>query len=258
MACPDGYRESHPSHLTNRPSKHPIRSTKDDEPGGAYVRPDELREAIRRALISASDPARAPGQQAYMKSSMPFLGVPVPEVRKIARASAKGINDPSLLLKAAKQLWDDASHREERYAALALLAASPLKTVPETLTLGEHMVRTGQWWDFTDDVAHRVADAHDVRPEATAALTRAWARDENMWMRRLAIISQLGRRDRVDRALLSDVIVPNVSDPEFFIRNAIGWALRDFARVDPDWVRGFVDNHELSPLSRREALKHLS
>ena len=192
-----------------------------------------------------------------MKSAMPFYGVPVPEVRKIARAHAKGIKDAPLLLGVARQLWDEASHREERYAALALLATAPLKTAPETLTLGEHMVRTGQWWDFTDDVAHRIADAHDARPEATAVLARAWANDEDMWMRRLAIISELGRRDRVDRALLNDVIVPNVPDPEFFIRKAIGWALRDLARVDPEWVRDFAGAHDLSPLSRREALKHV-
>ena len=192
-----------------------------------------------------------------MKSAMPFYGVPVPGVRKIARAHAKGIKDAPFLLGVARQLWDEASHREERYAALALLATAPLKTALETLVLGEHMVRTGQWWDFTDDVAHRIADAHDARPEATAVLARAWANDEDMWMRRLAIISQLGRRDRVDRALLNDVIVPNVPDPEFFIRKAIGWALRDLARVDPEWVRDFAGAHDLSPLSRREALKHV-
>ena len=79
----------------------------------------------------------------------------------------------------------------------------------------------------------------------------------DLWLRRLAILSQLGRRDRVDLALLADVIEPNTADPEFFIRKAIGWALREVARVDPAWVRTFVEEHELSPLSRREALKHL-
>jgi 3-methyladenine DNA glycosylase AlkD len=78
-----------------------------------------------------------------------------------------------------------------------------------------------------------------------------------MWVRRLAILSQLGRRDRVDRALLADVIEPNRADGEFFIRKAIGWALREYARVDPDWVREYVAGHELSALTRREALKHL-
>jgi len=78
-----------------------------------------------------------------------------------------------------------------------------------------------------------------------------------MWIRRIAIISQMGRRDRVDRDLLAQVIAPNLGDSEFFIRKAIGWALREYARVEPDWVRQYADTHDLSPLSRREALKHL-
>ena len=68
---------------------------------------------------------------------------------------------------------------------------------------------------------------------------------------------QLGRRDRVDRELLADLIRPNLSDREFFIRKAIGWALREYARIDPEWVRTYAATHDLSPLSRREALKHL-
>ncbi|HEU5486096.1 MAG TPA: DNA alkylation repair protein, partial [Microlunatus sp.] len=71
------------------------------------------------------------------------------------------------------------------------------------------------------------------------------------------ILSQLGRRDRLDASVLASTIDPNVDDPEFFIRKAIGWALREYARVAPDWVREFASRRELSPLSRREALKHL-
>jgi len=81
--------------------------------------------------------------------------------------------------------------------------------------------------------------------------------DAGRWLRRVAIISQLGRSDRIDLELLAATVEPNLADPEFFIRKAIGWALRDAARRFPDWVRAFADVHPLSPLSRREALKHL-
>ena len=217
----------------------------------------ELAVRIRDALGAAADPVRAPGQQAYMKSEMPFLGVPVPEVRRIARSAARGITDPEQVLEAAVELWDAASHREERYAAMALLSAAALRDHAAMLPTVEHMVRSGRWWDFTDELAHRVAAELDAHPEETAAIVRAWATDEDMWMRRISIISQLGRRDRLDRALLTEVVEPNVADPEFFIRKAIGWALRELARTDPEWVRTFVDARALSPLSRREALKHL-
>ncbi|MEU1970409.1 DNA alkylation repair protein [Microbacterium sp. NPDC019599] len=216
-----------------------------------------LADDIRAALVAAADPARAPGQQAYMKSAMPFRGVAVPEVRRITRAAAKGTTDAATLRAAAAQLWDEASHREERYAAMQLLGLRPLRGDPAVVPLVEHMVRTGRWWDITDELAHRIAEALDARPDETAALVRFWSGDADFWMRRLAILAQLGRRDRVDRMLLTDVIEPNAGDREFFIRKAIGWALREYARVEPDWVRAFVASHELSPLTVREALKHL-
>ena len=216
-----------------------------------------LATEIRTALRAAADPTRAPGQQAYMKSAMPFLGVRVPETRRIARTVAKGEQDASQLRSAARELWDAASHREERYAAMALLALRPLRGDPDSVDVIEHMVRTGRWWDYTDELAHRLADLHDDRPAPTAAVVRRWARDDDFCIRRTAILSQLGRGARLDPQLMADTIIPNLGDPEFFIRKAIGWALREYARVDADWVRAFADTHRLSPLSKREALKHI-
>jgi 3-methyladenine DNA glycosylase AlkD len=214
---------------------------------------------IRAALRAAADPVRAPGQQAYMRSQMPFLGVGVPEVRRITRARVKSVPhaDGERLRDAARALWDDAAYREERYAAMALLAEPSASADPVVVPLIEHMVRTGRWWDYTDELAHRLAALHDSHPVETGALVRRWSTDGDLWIRRTAIISQLGRRDRVDHGLLEQVIAPNLADREFFLRKAIGWALRDYARVDPDWVRKYADTHDLSPLSRREALKHL-
>jgi len=219
--------------------------------------PSDLATAIRDALRDAADPALAPGQQAYMKSAMPFLGIRLPEVRRLARVEAKVTADPGELLELALELWNEASHREERYAALAVLGMRPLRGELALVPMIDHMVRSGAWWDFTDDLAHRLAELHDAEPIQTAQIVREWSTDEDFWMRRIAIISQLGRRDRVDRELLADLIRPNLSDREFFIRKAIGWALREYARVDPDWVRIYAATHDLSPLSRREALKHL-
>ena len=167
-----------------------------------------------------------------MKSAMPFLGVRVPEARRIARTLAKGETDAAQLRSAALELWDAASHREERYAAMALLALRPLRGDAAMVDAIEHMVRTGQWWDFTDELAHRLADLHDVRPDETGELVRRWSRDDDFWIRRIAILSQLGRGARLDPELLADVIAPNLADPEFFVRKAIGWALREYARVD--------------------------
>ncbi|GAA1539180.1 DNA alkylation repair protein [Nocardioides humi] len=218
-----------------------------------------LTAAVRAALRAAADPSLAPGQQAYMRSAMPFLGVRVPEVRRLVRATVRdlGVRDGEQLAAAARELWDDATHREERYAAAALVALRPLEGDLALVPFHEHVARTGAWWDHVDEAAHRVADLHDAHPVETAAIVLRWSVDDDIWVRRLAILGQLGRRERVDLDLLAAVIEPSLGDPEFFLRKVIGWALRDAGRVHPDWVRGYADAHDLSPLSRREALKHL-
>lgn len=221
---------------------------------------NDLADRIRAALRAAADPDLAPGQQAYMKSAMPFLGVRMPEVRRIVRQQVRDAGmakDGPALAATSLELWDGASHREERYAANELLAQPALRGDWTLVPQLEHMARTGAWWDHVDGIAHRVAALHDAHPVATAVLVRRWAVDDDFWIRRLAIISQLGRGDRLDRELLAATIEPNLAEREFFLRKAIGWALRDAARAHPDWVRAFVAEHELSPLSRREALKHL-
>jgi len=216
-----------------------------------------LVDGIRADLRAAADPERAPAMAAYMKSTMPYLGVGRPHVRRIARTAARGRpDDLATRVADVRDLWERATFREERYAAQDLLALTPARARLELLDLHEHIARSGAWWDHVDEQAHRVAETLDAHPEVAARIRR-WSTDESLWVRRLAIIGQLGRRERVDRDLLTDVIEPNVADPEFFVRKAIGWALREVARHDPVWVRAFADAHPLSPLSRREALKRL-
>lgn len=221
----------------------------------------ELTSAIRSRLRQAADPARAAGAQAYLKSEMPSLGVRVPEVRRIVRAAAKELPPGSLqeLQSAVLELWRGAGWREERYAAIDLtglrLAAGELSMLP----LYEEIIRTGAWWDLVDGVSHRLCGLLQThREDMTPALIR-WSTDADFWIRRAAITAQLGAKSATDPALLAAVIEPNLADPEFFIRKAIGWALRDYAATDPDWVRDFAARHgeAMSPLSRREALRKI-
>lgn len=218
-----------------------------------------LAESIRMALRAAADPSLAPGQQAYMKSAMPFLGVRMPAVRALVREAARDADDPAALRDAALALWREADSREERYAALALMALKPLRGDTRLLPVHEEMIRTGAWWDLVDEAAHRLRELFDADPQLLALEMRVWADDDDLWIRRAAIISQLGRRASTDLGVLEYAILANADDPQFFLRKAIGWALRDYSRHDPDWVRRFVSGHpELSALSRREALKNIS
>lgn len=223
-----------------------------------------LVTAVREGLAAHADPERAAQQQRYMKSTMPFRGLTTPVRRSVVDPL---LMDHRLLDRgqweaAVRTLWDDAAYREERYAAEALAGHRRYRghQDPECLDLYEHLVVTGAWWDHVDVVAiHLIGPLQRTSRPALDGTLRDWARDPDRWRRRTAIIHQVGAGAALDQQLLVDCVLPNLTDPEFFVRKAIGWALRQHARVDPDWVRAFVAEHgdEMSGLSRREALKHL-
>jgi len=219
-----------------------------------------LVPAVREALRAAADPERGRGMQAYLKSAQPCLGVRLPEVRRLTRAAAAEHPPASVadVERAAGELWRDATHREERYAAIALTGLPVADGALDLLPLHTEMIVTGAWWDLVDGVSPRLRSLLLAEPEALAPVLREWARSPDRWLRRSAVIAQLGARDRTDTELLAEVIEVNAADPEFFVRKAIGWALRDLAKTDQAWVRRFLAEHELSPLSRREAAKHLT
>ena len=222
-----------------------------------------IRESVMAALRDATDPARAAQQQAYMKSAMPFFGVGVPQCRRIAHAvfRAHPLADAGAWQAAILDLWRNAAHREERYAAVELLLFTPYARwlEPARLPLVEELVVTGAWWDYVDAIAARGMGAMlAAHPRPVKAALREWAHDDDIWKRRTAILAQLKARQATDTALLADTIRPSIGEPEFFLRKGIGWALREYSKTDPAWVTAFVRSHAgLSALSRREALKHL-
>jgi len=227
------------------------------------VAPDtDLTDAIRAALRGSARPELAGPMQAYMKSATPYLGVRVPAVRALTRAEARRrpFATRADVADTVLALWRAADYREERYAAIALLdtpAARPLRD-PDLLGTLRVLIVTGAWWDYVDELARRVGDLLLGWPGQVRPALVTWARGPDIWLRRASIICQLGARDRSDLGLLTLAIEASLGQREFFLRKAIGWALRDYARTDPAWVRSFAETHELSPLSRREALKHLS
>ena len=188
--------------------------------------------------------------------------MPLPVTRKITRKAVADHPPIDLgdLTSAATALWRTAEFREERYAATELTGLRIAVGQLELLPLCQEMIVTGAWWDHVDAVSHRVGAMLLSHRPALLPMIRDWSIDPDRWLRRTSIICQLGFKDRTDAALLTEVIAPNLADPDFFIRKAIGWALREYARTDPDWVRRFVSAHEgsLRALSRREAMKHLT
>jgi len=196
---------------------------------------------------------------------MPYFGLTSPQLKA---ALGPLLRDPGLAMASREQweatiraLWDGATHREQWYVAIGLARHRPYRAWVDSdaMPLWESLIRAGAWWDVVDDIAtHLVRDTVLGHPTVEGLRMRDWAASDSSWVRRASIICQVGARERLDQDLLADVIEPNIDDPDFFSRKAIGWALRDHARVDPEWVRAFVAAHpDLSGLSRREALKHL-
>ena len=200
--------------------------------------------------------------QAYMKSTMPYYGVNMPALRAMTRMlfatspmSCREWHETIL------QLWRGARHREERYVAQILLEMKPIRDclTPRDMPWLEEMVVTGAWWDLVDELATIIGDVLRRYPKQMRPLMRTWSTDTNLWKRRVSIICQLRFKRDTDLELLYANIEPNLADRDFFIRKAIGWALRQYAWTDPHEVARYVRENDsrLSGLSKREALKNI-
>ncbi len=228
----------------------------------------ELIRALTAALTARADPARAVEQQRYTKSDLPYLGVTLPDVRRAVRdvLATRRLTSRGAWDATARALVDEATHRELWHAAVELTGHRHYREWqdPRTIGLYRHLIMATRWWDVVDDVAvHRIGPILLRHIASLDSVMRQWAVDDDMWVRRAAILSQLNHKDATDTALLEGTITPNLKGTaygsELFIRKAIGWALRQYARTDPDWVLAHVEAYgdRLSGLSRREALKHL-
>ncbi len=223
-----------------------------------------IRRRLLADLRAAADPARAAQQQAYMKSQMPYLGVVTPIQRKLARAvfAAHPLAEPTAWQEAVLVIWRQAQHREERYCAIELAGYRAYRhwLTPQAMPMLEELIVTGAWWDYVDAIAVNLVGtilaAH--RDALTPLLTR-WATDDDLWRRRTSILAQLKFKTETDEALLFHAIGSSADASEFFLRKAIGWALREYSKTRPDAVMAYVHKHHarLSPLSKREALKVL-
>lgn len=223
----------------------------------------ELITAVRRALAESADSAAAPDMRRYMKSELPFRGVKKPARVTLARTvfATHPLPDIATFTATVRTLWHEAEFREERYLALDLTGFRTYRRwqSPDLLPLYRELIVSGAWWDFVDEMAaRRVGPILRAAPDRVTPVMRDWSVAEDRWLRRTSVICQLRAEERTDTALLAHCAEATIADPDFFLRKAIGWALRDYAKVDPDWVRTFVDTHPgLSPLSVREAMKHL-
>ncbi len=217
---------------------------------------------MRAALETVADPEKAGPMARYIKSSMPFYGVQQPTRRPIFREMTTRFppQTQAEYEAAVRALWT-LPHREERYAALFYAGRFKRFVVIDSVPLYEGLIRKGAWWDLVDETVTRCVSPLALRErDRMAPILERWVDDDDLWLRRAAILSQLKHKGETDAQMLFSFCLRRAHEREFFIRKAIGWALREYAKHKPETVRGFTEEHraQLSPLSYREATKHLA
>ncbi|MFB7258920.1 DNA alkylation repair protein [Streptomyces nojiriensis] len=221
---------------------------------------DTLLERLTGAYAAAADPVRARDMAAYMKDVAPFLGIPAPLRRDLSKTVTKNTPKPSEADCAALALrcWL-LPEREYQYFAVDYLRRHAARCSSGFLPVVRHLIVTVPWWDTVDLLA-----AHTVGPlvaadPALAAVMDEWIEDESLWLARTALLHQLRFKSATDAGRLFAYCRRRAGHPDFFVRKAIGWALREYAKTDPEAVRAFVESERgsLAPLSVREALKNL-
>lgn len=205
--------------------------------------------------LANADDARA--MKAYMRGRFEFLGVKTPARRKAAKAFFKKHGGADIDWRFVRQAWEH-PFREMQYAALDYLETRKNLLRPGDLPQLKKLAQTKSWWD-TIDFLDRLAGGIIAGFPETRPVILQWSRDADIWLRRLAIDHQLLRKDQTDQHLLEQILVNNLNQTEFFINKAIGWALRDYSKTNPEWVKNFIRQHhgKMAPLSIREASKYL-
>ncbi|MFD3944672.1 DNA alkylation repair protein [Streptomyces sp. NPDC058579] len=221
---------------------------------------DTLLARLTEVYPAAGDPFRALEMVAYMKGVAPFLGIRTPERRVLSRTVLDGTPRPDEADCAAVALRCFAlPEREYHYFAVDYLRRHVRRCSSGFLPVARQLVTTDSWWDTVDHLAAHVVGGLVAADPALAARMDEWIEDDDLWIARTALLHQLRFKDATDTERLFAYCLRRAEDTDFFLRKAIGWALREYAKTDPDEVRAFVEANRtrLAPLSVREALKHL-
>ena len=192
---------------------------------------------------------------------MPFYGVKAPTRKLIAKEARKQypIQSQQEYEDILSQLWKQ-PHREEKYIAIYIARTYKKYIDRSAFALYEQMIREGAWWDFVDDIAQNlIGTVLKNHPDAIWPIMETWNTDPHLWIRRTSILCQNKFKQYVDEKRLFTLCLQRTHEKDFFIRKAIGWALREYAKTNPQSVRMLLAQHKdaLSPLSYKEASKSL-
>ncbi len=217
-------------------------------------------EFLREELGAAARPAKAVQMQAYLKSSQPMLGVMKPARAKIFRqfCAIYPLENFQQYQALIRELWAG-NYREELHMALDVALHFREFRSDVAMPLYEELLRSASNWDLVDVIAVHLVGRLVRDNRSHEALLLSWRDDPNFWLRRASLLAHLKHKEQTNLPLLAATIECLMHEKEFFIRKAIGWVLREYGRIDREWVWNFVAQRReaLSGLSRREALKHI-
>lgn len=216
--------------------------------------------ALKELFEKNADTAQAAPMKKYMRDQFEYLGIKTPKNAALQKEfyAKHGLPNVSELDMILRDLWS-LPQREFQYVGLGLLNKLEKKLPAKFIKTIEYLIVTKSWWDTVDAIAGHTVGTHFRRfPELRETYLPRWRASKNIWLKRTAILFQLNYKKETDFELLCDIIRENLDSKEFFINKAIGWALRQYARVNPSAVSKFVKSTPLHPLSRREAMKHLN
>ena len=216
---------------------------------------------LRKEFSKQRNPEIAKEQQRYMKSKMPFYGLQAPQLKKIYSPLFKKYTPTSNRNYRATLLhiFKNTKHREEWYVGLAFANHYEDYVIEENVDLYIELIRLTQWWDTIDNIAPKLIGPALADSNNLPIFLNEWIKDENLWVRRTALLTQLKYKERTDFKLLSELIKQTWHEDEFFIRKAIGWVLRQYSYSSPNEVINFIEQNgdKLSRLSITEGLKAL-
>ena len=214
--------------------------------------------SIKDSLEQNANPAQAAPMRKYMRDQFDYLGIKSPQLKALFKQIVKnhGLPDIPELDAILHELWER-PEREYQYFAISLTERLEKKLPAQAISTLEYMITHKSWWDTVDNISHIVGVLFKSYPDVREKHLARWRASQNFWLRRTAILFQLDYKEQTDFGLLRAIIEENLGSDEFFINKAIGWSLRQYARVDPAAVKKFIKSTPLHPLSRREAIKHL-
>jgi 3-methyladenine DNA glycosylase AlkD len=216
-------------------------------------------EELREKCLKLYNPEEAERIKSYSRNQFECIGLRAPQMKEVFKEYMKEKGLPKLETQneVIEKLWSF-PEREMQIIALYLLDKTKKLFQKDDMTLLEYIITTKPWWDTIDHIAkNHVSYYFSLFPEDKLSVIDKWMKSGNIWLMRCCILFQLRSKAKTDKELLISIIERSLGTNEFFIDKAIGWALREYGKTDEAFVRNLIEKLQLSPLSKREALRNL-